>query len=182
MDGYVDTLLASTLPLGPWALAVLWVAFLLSSYALLLWGQRLRSSQVFISFPAGMLPSLSVRLFALRLVVGLVVFGAAALAGREGSVFVAGGWCIAGAVALSSNVRSLLFFRALSGANSASGRIDYTVRLALINQVGELFAAALLCLLLGLLLPHLALLGAAFVLGATALGFLRKSLAAPARP
>lgn len=177
MDGYVAALLASTPPLPIWALALLWAVLLSCSYALLSRSQRLRTAQSLVFFPAGLEVRPSPLLFASRAVVATAVFVSAWLLGAWASVFLAGGWCIAAAVAMTSNLRSVLYFRSLSVPDGASGRIEYSAPLARRNQGAELSAAALLSLLVGLLLPHLALLGAAFFLAAGAPGCFRKARA-----
>lgn len=179
MDSYIASLVASSLPLPIWALALLWVLFLLCSYASLSWSQRLRAAQSLVSFPPGLEVKLSRQLFAGRVVVAAAVFLAADLLGGSSSIFIGGGWCIATAVAMSSNLRSALFLNALSVPRSANGRIEWSAQLARRNQALDLSAAALLCLLVGFLLPHLALLGAALFLATAALGYLRRARALP---
>jgi hypothetical protein len=177
VDRYLASLFASTLPAPIWALALLWLLLLLCSYVLLSWGQRLRAAQSCISFPAGLQPRLSVRLFTTRVALAFAVFLAADLLGGPSSVFFAGGWWIMTAVTLSSNLRSALFLQALAEPRNARGNTEYSPRFARRTQATELSSAALLCLLLGLLLPHLALLGAALFLAAAALGYFRKARA-----
>src|SRR5437762_9865105 len=79
------------------------------------------------------------------------------------------------AVSIPLNLRSILFLRALSEPGAAKGSVTLSNHLAVKDHAFQLFGAAAFCLLLGILVAHLALLGGAFFLSATALGYLRKA-------
>ena len=79
------------------------------------------------------------------------------------------------AVSITLNLRSILFLRALSQPGAAKGSVTLSNHSAVKDLAFQFFGAAAFCLFLGILLAHLALLGGAFFLSATAFGYLRKA-------
>lgn len=103
------------------------------------------------------------------------IFTFAAFVGGAFLVFFAGGWLVITAVSIPLNLRSVLFLRALSQPDAATGSVILSNRLAVQDAAFKMLGMASFCLLLGLVVAHLALLGGGLFLSATAIGYLRKS-------
>lgn len=179
MTGYATILDGTALPVPVWALAVVWVLLLLVSQALAANAQSLAGTSRLAADPSGGAPPVGASLLAARVVFAAAVFVAAAYLDGASSVFLAGGLCVAAAVAVAGSIRNVLLVRARSQCASGTPEAALTPRLWYRSQAAELFSGAVLCLIIGLLLPHLAPLGAAFILAASSLGWFRKSLRQP---
>ena len=97
------------------------------------------------------------------------------LLGGPGFVFFAGGLIVAVAYGLAMNVQGFLSVRALGHRNAATGTLTLSTAYAFRHMAYRLAAGALACLLIGLALAHLALLGGTLFLASTAGGYLRKA-------
>lgn len=175
MDAYLNELMSSTMPLPVWAICLLWLILFASANLLFVKGRALSNAQNFfvISGPRP-LHDLSPRLILFQALFAAVVFTSSLFLGGPAFVLLAGGWVILSAVSTAINLRSLLYFRALSLQGAADGSVTLSAQLSAKNQAFQLFAAATLCLCAGILVAHLALLGGALFLTATATGILRK--------
>ena len=175
MDLYIDELTASVLPWPLWAVALLWFVLFVASHALHRQAQRVSEAQNHIKVPSGLSKSSPGKLVISQFLFACVVFAIGAFLGPVGCAFFAGGWVIATAVAATSNLRSLLFFRELARQNAAAGSLELSAPLAIREQAAQLAAAVVLCLVAGLLVPHLSLLGGAFFLASLAAGYVRRA-------
>jgi hypothetical protein len=87
----------------------------------------------------------------------------------------AGGLLVTSIFAVSTNLRTIFHYRSLALPGAVQGSIQLSHYSLLRTRAIAYFAAAFFCLLTGLVLPHLALLGGAFILGSTGIGFLRRA-------
>jgi hypothetical protein len=110
------------------------------------------------------------------------IFGAAAVLGPPAFGFLAGGWVVTTAVSIPITLRRILFQRGLSRPDAASGSVILSYDFAIESLAFELFGAAVFVLILGVCLAHLALLGGAFFIGATAFGYIQKTRRPEPRP
>src|SRR6266496_3846211 len=106
----------------------------------------------------------------------LIIFASAQVLFRTARSFSqAQDFVVTSAVSISLNLRSILFLRSLSQPGAARGSVTFSNHLAVKDLAFQLFGAAAFCLILGILLAHLALFGGAFFLLATAFGYLRRT-------
>jgi len=89
--------------------------------------------------------------------------------------FWAGGWIVATTASLAFMLRSIFFYRTLSQPGAAEGSVKLSKGLAIKDKAYQVFGMSAFCLILGILLAQLALLGGALFLSATAFGYLRKA-------
>jgi hypothetical protein len=179
MAEYLSALQSSTLPLPLPGVVVLWCLLYLLSHALARKQQAVFRShpQTFIitEEPSRLVREQSWGLVCVHLLLTAGVFASAALGGPPAVAFLAGGWVVTTAVSIPITLRRILFQRALSEPGAASGSVTLSCDLALESLAFELFGVSVFVLILGLCLAHLALLGGAFFIGATAFGYIRKT-------
>ena len=179
MKTYISELESSTIPLPLWGVAVIWLIIFASAHVLFRKGCGLSHAQDFIvsGGPPGLIREQSVRLTLVQVLFSAAIFAYASFLGGLVFAFFAGGWFVTTAVSISLNLRSILFLRALSEPDAAKGSVTLSDSLAVKDHAFHLFGVAVFCLLVGMLVAHLALFGAAFILSATAFGYLRKAKA-----
>ena len=155
----------------------MWLIIFVTAHFLFRKGRRVSYAQDFIvtGGPPGLIKEQSVRLTLVQVLFSAAIFAYASFFGGPVFAFFAGGWVVTTAVSIHLNLRSLLFLRALSEPGAAKGSVTLSNSLAVKDHAFQLFGAAAFCLLLGIVLAQLALLGGAFFLSATALGYLRKA-------
>lgn len=179
MAEYLTFLESSTLPLPLPVVVALWC--LLYALAHFLRRKHLAiaksHAQNFIvtEEPTGQIHQQSLTLASVQIVLTAIIFGSAKLLGGPLYVFLAGGWIVTTAVSVPVTLRRILFQRALSAPDAASGSVILSYDFAVESLAFELFGAAVFVLILGVCLSHLALLGGAFFIGATACGYIRKT-------
>ena len=101
----------------------------------------------------------------------------ALMLGRAAFVFFAGGMIVASACGVGLSAQGLLTARALARPDAVNGAVTFSTASAFRHMAHRAAGAAVPCLLMGLVLAHLALLGGAFFLASTASGYLRKARA-----
>lgn len=179
MSEYLNALQSSSLPLPFWGVVVLWCLLYSLSYALAQTQEAVAKShpQNFIATgePTGRIREQSWKLACAQVILTGAIFISARLLGGPAFVFLAGGWVVTTAVSIPIALRRILFQRALSDPEAASGSVTLSYDLAIESLAFELFGAAVFVLILGVCLSHLALLGGAFFIGATAFGYIRKT-------
>ena len=179
METYIRELESSTIPLPHWAVIIIWLIIFVSAHVLFRKGRGLSHAQDFIvtGGPRGLVKEQSVRLALVQVLFSAAIFAYASFFGGPVFAFFAGGWFVTTAVSISLNLRSILFLRALSEPDAAKGSVMLSNSLAVKDHAFHLFGVAVFCLLVGMLVAHLALFGAALILSATAFGYLRKAKA-----
>ena len=177
METYLRELQASRIPLPQWGVVILWLLIFASAQVLFRKSRALSRAQAFVvtGGPPGLVREQSLRLVLVQLLFGGAVLAFASLAGGFIFVFLAGGWVVATAASIPLSFRSVLFLRALSQPGAATGSVTLSSHVAVKDQAFQVFGAATFCLLLGVCFAHLALFGGAFLLLATAFGYLRKA-------
>jgi hypothetical protein len=175
VEGYLASLLGSALPLPPWAVALVLLALSL---------RDANNTQPFIAvedwkpFRRVSQPK--------YLLVQIVFVGIVFLIGLDGGgaayVFLAGGVLVFLACHLGLNLQGLLSARGLARPNSATGALTYSTAAAFRHTAHRILGAAVTCLVAGLAVGHLALLGAASFLAAAAFGSWRRARNVQARP
>ncbi|HXT42000.1 MAG TPA: hypothetical protein VN887_18470 [Candidatus Angelobacter sp.] len=177
MQTYFSELDASTIPLAPWVIAIIWLIIFASAHVLSRKSSALSRAQGFFISGGSPVPirTQSLRLILVQVLLSAAIFAYASFFGGPFFAFFAGGWVVATAISIPLNLRSILFLKALSKPGAAKGSVTLSNRLAVKDCAFKLFGAAAFCLLLGILMAHLAFFGAAFFLSATAFGYLRKA-------
>jgi hypothetical protein len=179
MADYFSALQSNTVPLPLFGVVTIWGLLYLVSHGLAQWQRALSKShpQNFITTeePSRVVQKQSIGLIPVQVLLTAGIFGAAVFLGPPAFAFLAGGWVVTTAVSIPITLRRILFQRGLSASGAASGSVILSSDFALESLAFELFGAAVFVLILGVCLSHLALLGGAFFIGATACGYIRKT-------
>jgi hypothetical protein len=176
---YVNELLESELPFEPWVAALIWVALLIASRWI---AQSLRAANdaqhaVTVEDWSALRRSLEPKYAIARILVAGIVFLLALQLGTPAFAFFAGGMIVASACGVGLSVQGLLTARALARPDAVNGAVTFSTASAFRHMAHRAAGAGVACLLIGLVLPHLALLGGALFLASTASGYLRKARA-----
>ena len=179
MQTYVNELLASELPFEPWVAAVIWAALFIASRWL---AQSLRAANnaqhaVTVEDWSALRRNLQPKYAVVQVLVAGVLFVLALRLGTPAFVFLAGGMIVASAFGLGLSAQGLFTARALARPNAVNGSVTFSTASAFRHMAHRAGGAALACLLIGLVLAHLALLGGALFLALTGNGYLRKARA-----
>jgi hypothetical protein len=156
---------------------MLWLIIFASMHILQRKALSLARRQNFVVFesPAGMNKEPSLRLIVVQIILAAAIFALSAMGGAAVFSFCAGGWIVMTTASVGLMIRSSLYLRALSQAGAAAGAIKLSNYLANSDKAYQIFGTATFCLMLGLLLANLALLGGALFSFATAIGYLRRA-------
>lgn len=103
------------------------------------------------------------------------IFTTAWLYGGQVFEILAGGYFVTLLVSTAMTVHNILFFRALSDPKSGNGQVQLSDAFGYRNISGRLASYVLLLLGLYAAFGHLQFLGAAFIIAATSIGFLRRA-------
>ena len=177
MGTYVNELLESDLPFEPWVAALVWVALFVASRWI---AQALRVANhaqhaVTVEDWSALRRSLEPKYLVAQILVAGIVFLLASQLGRPAFAFLAGGMIIASAFGLGLTAQGLLTALALASPGAVNGSVTFSTASAFRHMAHRAAGAALACLLAGLVLAHLALLGGALFLASAASGSLRKA-------
>jgi hypothetical protein len=170
LERYVISLLASDLPFDAWVAVVVWLALFFANHHIAQLtraandSQRAMTVEDWDAVRSGLQP----RNIVAKIVFAGVVFTLSYLAGGPAFVFFAGGLIVSTIYAIALNVQGLLSARAMSGPAGVSGSLNFPTVSALRHMSQRAAGGALACLLMGLILAHLALLGGALSLASTA--------------
>ena len=184
LDSYVTSLLNSELPFGPgvavFAWALLFVANQWIARALRVANDAQRSivAEDWSALRRGLRPE---SIVAQAVIAGLVFLVGVQLGGGA-YVFFVGGWIVATAFGLALGLQGLLAARALAKPNETTGTLTFRTASALRHTAQRLLGGAFACLVVGLIVAHLALVGGALFLAGTAVGGLRRAHKLAAHP
>jgi hypothetical protein len=106
---------------------------------------------------------------------GAAIFVVALYGGGMLFTLLAGGLLVALLLSAAHNLRSILFYRSLTLPGASRGSLWMSSASLIRNRAHYHLEAALFCLVVAFLLPHLALLGGALISGSTGLGYLRRA-------
>jgi hypothetical protein len=115
------------------------------------------------------------RLWLVQLAYLAGIFAVASIAGEPLFTFLVGGIIAATGLAAAHHFRSTLHYRALALPGNATGSLSMSPSMFIRSRAHQCFEGSLVCLAGGFILPHAALLGGAFFLGAAGLGYWRKA-------
>jgi hypothetical protein len=179
LETYVNELLASELPFDPSVAALIWIALFIASRWI---AQSLRAANdaqhaVTVEDWGPLRRSLEPKYAVVQILVAGTVFVLALMLGRHAFVFLAGGMIVASACGLGLSAQGLFTARALARPNAVNGSVTFSTASAFRHMAHRAGGAAVACLLIGLVLAHLALLGGALFLASTGNGYLRKARA-----
>lgn len=181
MVEYFEALRSRGLALPLEVLPLVWLALYLANSALAQAAQRIDAAQRQVRFEQrerllrGQRPLMRL----VQVLIAALAFAVALLARGAIGVAFAGGIVLQIATIFSLNLQAFLSARALAQSGASQGELRLSPAYAYRQMSARLCGGALLMLLAGLLLPHLAPLGAAYLLFATAMGYLRRAAAAP---
>jgi hypothetical protein len=177
MNAYQDALVHSRLALSVAQSAVVVAVLFLVATLLERKATALFRSQSFVTgvsrTPLEM--KLGSWLWLVQLAYLAVIFAVASIAGEPLFTFLVGGIIAATGLAAAHNFRSTLHYRALALPGNATGSLSMSPSMFIRSRAHQCFEGSLVCLAGGFILPHAALLGGAFVLGAAGLGYWRKA-------
>jgi hypothetical protein len=179
---YLNTLLESELPFEPWVLIVVFFVLLVLQHVIARSARSaMRQQESIVSEESEQLNrGFEPKYIAGQVVFGLVVFSFAHYVGGAFGQFFSGGLIVAGIFGLGANVDGLLLARALNRTGVVRGSIEMSVPYSFFSIAYRMLGGAVMCLVLGLVLANLALLGGVLFLGSTGIGYLRKGQAAAA--
>lgn len=178
---YFEAFRTSRLALPLEALPFVWLALYLANSALAQAAQRADAAQRRVQFEHRELLARGQRplMRLAQLAMAAIAFGVALFVRGAIGVALAGGIVLQVATIFSLNLHAFLSARALARSGASNGELRLSPAYAYRQMSARLFGGALLMLLTGLLLPHLAPIGAAYLLFAAAFGYLRRAAAAP---
>lgn len=182
MNAYLRAFESNSLPMLAPACVLAWCLLYASAQVLGWRTARLIKAHpqafILVGGPAVPIKSQSWVLSCFQVALTAFIFVAGYLLGPIAFAFLAGGWIVTTAVSIPITLRKILFHRALLRPGAATGSVTLSAPLAVKSASFELLGLAAFVTVLGLCVANLALLGGGFYITATALGYLRKALAA----
>lgn len=177
MNDYFTALASSELPFGTSALAIAWLVLFAANHqvARASWRRLAAQTHVVLADSGSGARGLTPLALAVQAGYAALVFGIGWALGATAFAFFAGGLTAALAVTLGLNVHSLAFARLLARDDAGTGTATLSARFTLRNTAWRALGGACALVLLGLLLAHLAPLGGALFLTASASGMLRRA-------
>ena len=184
MDDYVASLLDSHLPFGPLPAALIWAALFLANR----WAagslRVANDAQQFVAVEdwSAVRRGLGPGQVVIQVLFACLVFFFGLSLGGSAFVFFVGGLIITVTMVLALNLQGLLTARAMADRSVATGALSFSVPLAFRHMAHRLIGGAVACLMAGVGLAHLALIGGALFLGSAAIGLRRRARQAQERP
>lgn len=177
METYIGLLLGSQLPFEPWLAALIWAVLFLANHWLARSLRAANDAQPFVAVEdwSVVRRGLEPKHVMLQILFACLVFLFGLSLGRSAFVFFVGGLLITIVNVLALNVQGLLTARAMADRSTATGALTFSVPLAFRHMAHRLTGGAIACLVAGLALAHLALLGGALLLGSAAAGCQRRA-------
>jgi len=86
-----------------------------------------------------------------------------------------GGWVLVAVVTFAANVRALFWIKLLTREAMVVGTLSVSSTATWQDRALWCFGSALMCVLAGVLFAHLTFFGAAFIFGATGIGYWRRA-------
>ena len=183
LETYINSLLESQLPFGPWSAAVIWAVLFLANHWIARFVRAANDSQSFIAVEdwTAVRRGLQPKHVLLQILFACLVFLFGLSLGGSAFVFFVGGLIITIVNVFALNVQGLLTARAMANRSAATGALTFSVPLAFRQMAHRLTGGAVACVVAGLALAHLALLGGAFLLASAAIGCQRRARNIPAQ-
>lgn len=184
MEQYFASLFDSDLPFEPWVAALAWIVLFGANRRAARAARAANDAQHCIAVEdwSALRRGFEPRFMARQILFAAFVFAIALWLRGPVFVFLVGGMIVTMAYAVALNVQSILSARALARPDTASGMLTFSTPAAFRHMAHRVGGGAMACLLIGLVVAHLAPIGAAFFLAATAAGYLRRARRAAARP
>jgi hypothetical protein len=184
MDAYLEALLSYEVAVPVWTLMLAWLSTFIATHLVVRATRSAFARQQRIAVPND--PRLSIasqpKYIAAQVLFAAVIFATCLALGGSFAAFFAGGLVVASAVALGLNYYGLMYARALTKEVSGNGQVQLSTSFAIANGGNQMLGGALACLILGLVLANLSLLGGVLFLGSTGIGYLRKAQSGSVRP
>jgi hypothetical protein len=177
MHNYLSDLGASELPFSVTSLAAIWVLLFGLAHVLERYTRSVSHKQAHVVHLSSIDTGPQWKVLFGQAFSAAIVFGLSGHFGGAVAVLFAGGWVLVALYVIASNLRSLFFTVALARPNAATGSVTFGTRMLIQSQAVEYLTGAAIYLCLGLLIPHMAPLGASLVLTASGVGMFRKSYA-----
>jgi hypothetical protein len=174
---YWLALLNSELPFAPWIAIALWAALFVGNHLVAHATRAITAGQdiIVVQNRADLERGFRPHLVLMQALFGALIFVFALSAGAPPVyVFLGGGLIVSLTCALGLNLQAYLSAHAMQRHGAVTGSLQLSSAYATRQQVHRLAASALVCAILGGLTGHLALLGGAVLLAATALGYRRR--------
>ena len=177
METYAASLLASALPFDTLGAVLIWAGLFAANHWIARLTRAANDGQQFVDVDdwTKLRRGFEPRSIVAQIVFGAIVLGIAHWLGGPAFVFFAGGLIVSKCFGLAMNVQGLWAARTMAQAGAARGKLTFTTASAFRHMGHRLGAAALTCLLAGVILASLALLGGALFLAATAGGCFRRA-------
>jgi hypothetical protein len=177
LEAYIATLLDSELPFDAWAATLTWVALFVANHWVARIARAANDAQklVVVEDWSAVRRGFEPKYMLVQILVASSVFMFGFFLGRLAFTFLAGGLIVARMCALSLNVQSVFLARSMADPGAGKGAVILSTPLALRQVSQRLGGSALSCLLAGLALAHLALLGGALLLASHAAAYSRRA-------
>jgi hypothetical protein len=178
LSNYMAHLFGSELPFSPGLTVLVWLGSFLSNHLVARIAHAANDAQRLIVVEGqsdALRRGLRVKYILAQLLFAGVVYGVALSIGGQAFVFFVGGLIVSAVCTLGLNVQAAWSARAWVRPGAAHGAVTLSTSLGFRQLASRLGGYAVTCLILGLALAHLALLGGALILGSTALGYLRRA-------
>ncbi len=178
IETYFRNLLWSEMPLSNLALLLIWILVFTVNILLIKGYNKALASQACITFEKEP-ETLHLKTWKIVCSQGLMTGLIFALAELSNDALLAslymGGWVMAGAVGLGLNFRARYWISALQMQEDKFGKLTLSDWVVQRDLAAQFFASAITCLVVGIVLCHLAPMGAALFLGATGIGYFIKA-------
>jgi len=177
LDSYADSLLNSELPFDAWIVALTWLVLFFSNHWIARSAREANQSQKLVAVEdwSFLRRSSEPEYILAQFLFAGMVFSFGVFLGGPAFVFFAGGLLVAIACTLSLNVQALLSARSMADPDAAIGTLTLSNAFAFRQAAYRAGGGAIACILMGMAIAHLALLGGGLLLAATARGYLRRA-------
>ena len=177
MNPYLDALIHSTLPVGPWLVGVAWLLLLVGAHVAGRESRLLLRTQdhVVVEESPLLAASRTPRPAFRQIILAVLLFSLVYYVGEPAFTLVAGGFIAALAMLFGLNLHSLAFARRLCSDDAVSGKVTLPAAFVLADVARKALGASVVFLITGLLFAQLARLGGALILASTGFGYVRKA-------
>jgi hypothetical protein len=184
LESYVVSLFACQLPFDAAVAVLIWLALFVANHRVAMSVRAANDAQSLITVEdwSVLRRGFEPKSILAKLLFAGIVFWVAYLLGSAAFVFFCGGFIVAVACTLGLNTQGLLSARAMAQPNVAKGTLTFSTALAFRHMAQRLCGVALASCIIGLALAHLAPLGGALILAASAGGYVRRARKAGPQP
>jgi len=158
---YVLLLLHSKLPFAPWVLIATWGTLFIVNHGVARWSRAINATQSLIAFANqdALSRGFQSHWVLAQLLFAAVIFSLTLFLDDAVFVFIGGGLAVSLICTLGMNVQSMLSGRALALPGAGQGALKLSTSYGYRQLAYRMICSAITCAFVGILLPHLSLLG-----------------------